>query len=137
MAIITAQTYSQDILAVGSRMSQDVVVNQSLATNGNYTYDVECATSDWLTVMGDLTGAAVTDLVISVFPFEGDNLTLSPVALTQASATPTVGVAQGGHVYVQGRYDIGGIGRVRIQWHNANAGTQTLTRGSWRTENWT
>jgi hypothetical protein len=123
-------TYSQDIIATAKRLHSDVVVGQSLATGASYSYDVECSENDWLTVEGDLTGAALGDLAITVQPYEGDNVTLSAVVLTPVAAPANVFAS--GHAYAYARYDVIGVGRVRISWKNNNAGTQTLTRASWR-----
>ena len=124
--------FSQTIIAPGSRLDSDVITNVSLGTGVSTTYDVEVSNSDWLVVQGDLTGGAITDLVPTVQPFEADGLTLSSVVLTPTQAPANV--LNGGHVYAYQKYDVVGIGRVRIFWKNANAGTQTLTRGSWRTQ---
>jgi len=129
-AAVGAVTY----FGTPSHLVRDVITNISLATTVQTTYDVEVAGTDWITVQGDLTGAANGDLGVTVTPFEEDNVTLTALPLTEAvKQGPTV---SGGHVYYYGKFDVTGIGRVRIAWKNNNAGTQTLTRGSWRTRNW-
>jgi hypothetical protein len=117
-----------------SRLMRDTIVNQSLATGASVTYDVECSATDWLTVQGDLTGAAAADLSVNVFPYENDGVTLTPIPL--APAVTVANTLSGGHIYAYDKFDVTGIGRVRIAWKNNNAGTQTLTRGSWRAQNW-
>lgn len=124
--------YSRDIYANGSRLFSDRVVAQAVAASGNITYDVETAGSDFLTVQGDMTGAAITDLTIAVQPYEEDGRTLSAVALTPLVASSPANVVGGGNVYALAKYDVYGLGRVRITWRNANAGGQTINRASWR-----
>jgi hypothetical protein len=124
--------YSQTIIAPGSRLFSDRVLAQPIGIGGQLTYDVECSGSDYLTVQGDLTGAAIGDLTMAVQPYEEDNITLSSVVLTPITAQSPANIFAGGHVYGLAKYDVAGIGRVRIFWRNLNAGAQTLTRGSWR-----
>lgn len=114
-----------------SRLHRDVITNVALATGATTTYDVECSEADWLVVQGDLTGTANGDLTVTVTPFEDDGITLSGINI---AATTSVGpTLTAGHVYFLGKYDVIGVGRVRITWKNNNAAGQTLTRGSWRT----
>jgi hypothetical protein len=123
--------FSQDIIAKGSRLFSDRVTGVALgASTGQTTYDVECSGSDFLTVQGDMTGAAIGDLTVTVVPYEEDNVTPGGIGL--APVTAVANTISGGHVYAYGKYDITGVGRVRITWKNSNAGGQTLTRGSWR-----
>lgn len=124
--------FSQAILAPGSRLDSDVITGISLTTGLTTTYDVEVSNSDWLVIQGDLTATAAADLAITVQPFEADGLTLSSVVL--AATLAPANVLNGGHAYQYAKYDVVGIGRVRIFWKNNNAATQTLTRGSWRTQ---
>jgi hypothetical protein len=124
--------FSRDIIAAGSRLFSDRITGVSLGTGVSTTYDVEVSGSDFLTVQGDLTGAALGDLVMTVQPFEEDGVTLSSVVLTPIAASSPANIFAGGHAYGIQKYDVTGIGRVRVFWKNNNAGTQTLTRGSWR-----
>ena len=124
--------FSQDQIAKGSRLFSDIVTGISLLTTATTSYDVECSGGDFLTISGDLTGAAIGDLSITVQPFEQDGVTLAAVVLAPIAAASPANILIGGHVYAIAKYDITGIGRVRIFWKNNNAGTQTLTRGSWR-----
>jgi hypothetical protein len=124
--------FSRDIIAPGTRLFSDRITGVSLGTGVSTTYDVECSGSDFLVVQGDLTGAAIGDLAITVQPFEEDGVTLSSVVLTPVAADSPANILNGGHVYAFAKYNVTAIGRVRIFWKNNNAGTQTLTRGSWR-----
>lgn len=90
---------------------------------------VHCEGDSTLTVQGDMTGAANGDLAVTVTPYEADNVTISGVDLPVVrSQGPTFA---GGRVTFIGEYDVTGIESVRIRVKNNNAGTQTLTRGSY------
>jgi|SRR5215469_3019346 len=123
-------TYSQDIIAPGKRLFSDRVTNQSLTTGASQVVDVEVSGTSRLTVQADLTGAAIGDLAVTVQPYEEDNITLSAVVLTPVQAPANV--VNAGHVNSYAEYDVTGLGRCRIFAKNNNAGTQTLTRLSWR-----
>lgn len=125
---------SIDIIAKGARLDSDVITNVPLGAGLSTTYDVEVSNSDWLVIEGDLTATALADLVMTVQPFEGDGVTLSAVVLAPIAAATPAQVLSGGHAYGIAKYDVTGIGRVRIFWKNGNVGAQTLTRGSWRTQ---
>jgi hypothetical protein len=130
LAALGAVTY----FGTPSHLARDVITNIALGAASGTTYDVEVSGTDWITVQGDLTGGAATDLAVTVTPYEEDNVTITALPLTEAvKQGPTL---SGGHVYYYGKFDVTGIGRVRIRWANNNAGAQTLTRGSWRTRNW-
>jgi|SRR5215471_6769491 len=121
--------YSRDIIAPGKRLYSDRVTGQSVLTGQSSVVDVETSGSSRLTVQGDLTGAAIGDLAITVQPYLEDNITLSNVVLTPVQAPANV--LGGGHVSSYAEYDITGLGRCRILAKNNNAGTQTLGL-SWR-----
>jgi hypothetical protein len=123
--------YSQDILATAKRLDSDVKTGQSVASGASYTYDVEVSNSDWLEISATLTGAAIGDLAVTVQPYFGDNVTLESVVLTPVAAPANV--FSGGVVSYYARYDVIGIGKVRIFAKNNNAGSQTLGL-SWRTQ---
>ena len=92
--------------------------------------DINVSGTDELVVEADMTGTAIGDLVVTVFPFEADNATVQATPIPQMITSPVV--LSGGHVYFYGRYDVSGIERVRISINNANVGAQTITRASWR-----
>lgn len=133
---MSVQTYSQDIIAPGSHLESDRVLGTSLATGTSLTYDVETSHTNWIVVQGDLAGAAVSgDLIITVQPYSEDGTTLETATPITADSGHTSGpTLAGGRTYFWGRYDVTGIGRVRLIWTNNNAGTKVLTRASWRTE---
>jgi hypothetical protein len=122
--------FSRTILAPGSRLFSDRAVAQPVGIGGAFTWDIEVSGGDWLVIQGDLTGAAIGDLTVTVQPYEEDNVTLSGVVLTPPVAPANIFAA--GHVYLYNKFDVVGIGRVRVSWKNNNAGAQTLTRASWR-----
>jgi|SRR5215471_4364220 len=124
--------YSQDIIARGAHLESDIVSNPTLATAASQTIDVEVAGVARLTVLGDLTGAAIGDLAVTVQPYFGDNVTLEGVVLSPMY-TPPANVLSGGHVSSYAEYDVTGLGRVRIFAKNNNAATQAL-KVSWRTQ---
>jgi hypothetical protein len=130
---MTVYAFSQTILPKGARLDQDVVLNTPLvATTGVFTYDVEVSYSDWLVTEAMMTGSAIADLAVTVQPFEGDNVTLSAVVLTPQNNPPEVMSA--GSIYHYARWDVIGLGRVRIFYANKNAAAQTLSMASWRTQ---
>lgn len=111
-------------------LTRGVVSGEALAAAASRTYDVEVSGDDWIVVQGDLTGSANGDLTVTVAPYSDDGVTLTAFAIVpSASGGPT---NQSGRVRFYGKYDVLGIGKVRITWTNNNAGSQTLN-GSWRT----
>jgi hypothetical protein len=108
----------------------------SLATGVSTFMDAPVSDTDFVTVQADMTGAANGDLTITVVPFEADGNTLSGVALPPASGIGAGPTFASGRVTALLQYNVQGIDKVRITFKNNNAGTQTLTRASWRTATW-
>ena len=129
---MTVYAYSQDQIAKGAHLESDIVSNPTLAAAGTQNIDVEVAGVARLTILGDLTGAAIGDLAITVQPYFGDNVTLEAVVLSPMY-TPPANVVAGGHVSSYAEYDVTGLGRVRILAKNNNVGAQAL-KVSWRTQ---
>lgn len=111
-------------------LNKGLIQAAAIGSGANNDSDIYTGGFDELTVEVDMTGAATGDLVATVLPFEGDNLTVMPIPLT---AVRTVGpTLNAGHVYALIQYDVSGIDRVRFRINNANVGAQTITRASWR-----
>lgn len=91
---------------------------------------IQCEGDSTLTVQVDMTGAAIGDVTVQVNPVAADGATISGVNLVPFAAPANI--ASGGHVYFYAEYDVSGLGAVRVQAKNNNAGAQTITRASWR-----
>jgi hypothetical protein len=112
-----------------TRGSQSAV---PIASGASSILDIDCAGDSELTLEVDMTGAAVGDLGLGVFPFEGtDNVTPLPNAAIPAIRSSGV-VFSGATVDYTGTYDVSGVAKVRVVVKNNNAGPQTLNRLSWR-----
>jgi len=102
----------------------------SIGTGATLSQTVNVSGVDELVVLVDMTGAANGDLAVTVVPVEADNATVMALPLTaQASSGPTFG---SGKVQYYGKFDVSAFEFVQVQIKNNNAGTQTLTRASWR-----
>jgi|SRR5215471_11244145 len=123
--------YAQTIIAPGAHLESDIVSNPTLGAGLTQNVDVEVAGTSRFTVLGDLTGAAIGDLAVTVQPYFGDNVTLEGVVLSPLQVVANV--LAGGHVSSYAEYDVTGLGRVRILAKNNNAGAQAL-KVSWRTQ---
>lgn len=104
---------------------------QSVNAGASVVQDANTSGADELTVEVDQNGSAVGDVVVTVFPYEADGLTLMPVPLPTIQTITNV--ATGGKVYAVQRFDVTAFERVQVQIKNNNAGAQTLNRASWRT----
>lgn len=91
---------------------------------------INCQGASTLVIEVDMTAGAAPDLGIQVNPVEADQLTVMPVAVPKVQEVgPTL---QGGHDYYYGQFDVTALELVRVRLTNNNAGTQTITRASWR-----
>lgn len=91
-----------------------------------------CGGDATLVVEVDMTGGAVGDLAVVVQPYEADNATVQLTPILPAMQPTTNPAFAGGHVYYTAQYDVQAFEMVRISVTNNNAGTQTITRASWR-----
>lgn len=120
----------------GSPLTRKTIAGQSIGTGATVAMDVPCGGTDFVTVEADMTGAASGDLGITVIPYEADGNTL------MATTLPAVGGVGYAPTFVTNRvtavqqYNVQGIDKVQVQLKNNNAGTQTITRASWRTQSW-
>ena len=97
----------------------------STGTGVTQAFDIDVSDFDNATVISSLTGAAITDLVLSVFVFDALGVLPHQIPLAP-SVTPTAQIIVAGAVLAVQQYDLRGISVVRINAKNANAGTQTL-----------
>ncbi len=111
-------------------LTRGVQAGTSIGTGVNNDTDVLCQGDSTLTIEVDMTGAATGDLTVQVLPFESDAVTVMGVALPPVNAAgPTFG---SGRVTYLAQFDITAFDKVRIRITNNNAGTQTITRASWK-----
>jgi hypothetical protein len=123
-ASAAAWTHAEKLLDKGSQ------AGVSIGTGANNDTDILTQGVSTLVVQVDMTGGAAGDLTVQVLPFEIDAVTLMGVAIAPVTSTgPTL---SGGHVYYTAQYDVTAYDKVRIRITNNNAGTQTITRSSWR-----
>jgi hypothetical protein len=124
---VSTQNYNA---TVGTPLTRATVAGQAIANGANFDQDVMCVGDSSLIVEVDMTGAANGDVVLTVLPFEADNVTVMPITLTPVSAVgPTLA---GGHVYYYAQFDVTGLEKVRVRLNNANAAPQTISRMNWR-----
>lgn len=117
-------THAETLLTRGKQ------AGASILTAGNNDTDILCQNDGTLTVEVDMTGAASGDLTVQLIPFEADAVTLMGIALAPVGATGPTFAA--GRVTYTAQFDVTAYDKVRFRVTNNNAGTQTLTRASWR-----
>jgi hypothetical protein len=106
------------------------VLAAAIAAAGNNDTDILSGGDSTLAVEVEMTGAAVSDLTVSVQPYESDAATVMPVSMPVVqSVGPTVNA---GKVYYYAQFDVTGVDKVRLRITNNNAGGQTINRASWR-----
>ena len=108
----------------GSRYAKSRLANAvAILTGVTATYDVNTSDFDNATILVSQTGAAITDLVVTVFVLDTTG-TPHQIALAPA-VTPPAQVIVGGAVLAVQQYDLRGIDGIRINVKNANAGSET------------
>jgi len=114
----------------GVPLTKGITTGQAINPASNYDQDIITQNWNTLVVEVDMTAGAAGDLVVSLFPFEGDNFTVMPIAIPPANSVgPSL---SGGHDYYYGEFDVSSLDKARIRITNNNAGTQTINRWSWR-----
>jgi hypothetical protein len=104
-------------------------VYELLGQNGDAR--IWCGGESDLTVIVQMTGAAVGDLGVQVNPYAMDHATVIPMPLPVSSAPATNPAFAGGKVYFVATFDVSGYDMVRVRLTNNNAGGQTIDRASW------
>jgi hypothetical protein len=98
----------------------------SQAIGGSANIDKLVETSDYsiLVVEADMSGAALSDLVVEVSPVSEVNDEVYPIVIPSLQVVANVFSA--GRAYAWGRWDVSAQQRVRVRFKNANVGAQTL-----------
>ena len=114
--------------AMGAGVTYDMI-----GQNGGTDPRIWVGGESELTVLVEMTGAAVGDLIVTVQPYSMDHATLIPMALpTLATQTPVTNPAFGsGKCTFAGVFDVSGYDMVKVSIKNNNAGAQTINRASW------
>lgn len=121
----------------GKLLTRDTPLkNAAIAAAQTLTFDVPCGGTDWIMVQVDMTGGAAGDLGLTVVPYEADGVTLSGATLPAQAGTGYAATFGAGRVTAVQKYDTTGIDKVQVQIKNNNVGAQTVTRASWRAQNW-
>lgn len=107
------------------------VPSQAIGATTTLTFDLDAAGESELTLMVEMTGAANTDLTVTVIPFRGDNTTpLNNIALQPTRSNGPL--FAGGVVQYTGTYDVSGESKVRVAIRNTTAGALNLNDVTWR-----
>ena len=112
----------------GSRyQGQRIASGQAITTGQTLSFDVDVSDFDNLTVLVSMTAGALTDLVLTVCPFDanpnGQTAHLLPLS---PSAAPQAQQLVSGNALATVQYDLRGIDVVEIQVKNANAATKSI-----------
>jgi hypothetical protein len=114
---------------VGALLTRGKVAGQAIGAGGNYDTIIPCQGDSTLSIQVDMTGGALSDLMVQANPYEADIATVTPNAVPEVQTDSDF---SGGHVYYYGQFDVNGVDQVRLRITNNNAGAQTITRMSWR-----
>lgn len=108
----------------GSKYAKDRVASAvAIGAGITDTYQVNVSDFDNLTVLASQTGAAITDLVLTVFALDTTG-TAHQIPLAPSVTSPAQ-VIVGGAVLAVQQYDLRGIDGIQINVKNANAGAET------------
>lgn len=126
-SLLSTQNYNQATKLLTRNSTAGLGINAAQTI----TEDVTVSGSSTLTVMVDMTGGAIGDLTVELWPFEADNLTTMPVVLPPVRS---IGPIFSTRVYYEAEWDVSALEKVQVRIRNNNVGAQTLTRYSWRTQ---
>jgi len=116
---------------IGSQLDKGAQSAVAIGASAFVTQDIVVNGDNELSVGVQMTGAATTDLAVTIIPFKSDGVTpMTAITIPPTySNGPTMGT---GVVEFTATYDISGYTKVRVSTQNKNAGAQTINNWWWQ-----
>lgn len=124
MALSVLSRFRGDYLGTASAVKR-LLANTAINTGATQTVDVDVSDFDLATVIVEMTGAATTDLTVTIFPIESDGATPSHAGLPVSAGTAVFDSGTGTVSQVI-QVNTTGLKGIRVAVKNSNAANKVI-----------